>query len=601
MTSSPEKTIDALPPALPSMWRLCKLGYRHEPWLMLVSFSLALLSALPDALIAVWLKLVGDGLLGQRPRLVLVAAIGLGVSATATWFLRTVSTRLQRRFRDKITIALESHIAQLLASIATIAHHERPDYLDRLSTLRDTVFVLDHMYMSLFSTAGWILRLGVTVTLLASIHPALALLTLFALPTVVTSTWRPGVERAAQELGAQSSRLGRHLFTLATTAAAGKEVRVLGIGSRLVTQRREAWERWYGPVAAARWGSAVWHTLAWAVFGAAYVGAIVFVATRPSSTPGDVLLALAAGSRLSAYIGATVGEIGFLRGVWMHGSQRLAWLEDYAASLTVTADRAVPAVVHDGIRFDHVSFSYPGTSRVVLDDVSLALPAGAVVAIVGENGAGKTTLVKLLAKMYEPTHGAIFVDETPLARMPADAWRARLAGAFQDFFRFEFIARHSIGLGDVPRMNDEPAVLRAVDRAGANDVIARLPAGLDTQLGPTWPGGVEMSFGQWQKLALARGFMRDDPLLLVLDEPTAALDAETEHALFERYAEAARNETHGGRITILVSHRFSTVRMASLIVVLDGAKLVEAGSHEELMAKGGQYSQLYGIQAAAYQ
>ena len=127
----------------------------------------------------------------------------------------------------------------------------------------------------------------------------------------------------------------------------------------------------------------MWHTLAWAVFGAAYVGAIVFVATRPTSTPGDVLLALAAGSRLSAYIGATVGAIGLLRGVWMHGSQRLAWLEDYAASLTVTADRAVPAVVHDGIRFDHVSFSYPGTSRLVLDDVSLALPAGAVVAIVG--------------------------------------------------------------------------------------------------------------------------------------------------------------------------------------------------------------------------
>jgi ATP-binding cassette subfamily B protein len=569
---------------------------------MLVSFGLALLSALPDALIAVWLKLVGDGLLGHRPRLVLVAAIGLGVSATATWFLRTVSTRLQRRFRDKITIALESHIAQLLASIATIAHHERPDYLDRLSTLRDAVFVLDHMYMSVFSTAGWILRLGVTVTLLASIHPALALLTLFALPTVVTSTWRPGVERAAQELGAQSSRLSRHLFTLATTAAAGKEVRVLGIGGRLVTQRREAWERWYGPVAAARWGSAVWHTLAWAVFGAAYVAAIVFVSTRPSSTPGDVLLALAAGSRLSAYIGATVGEIGFLRGVWMHGSQRLAWLEDYAASLTVTADRAVPAVVRDGIRFDHVSFSYPGTSRVVLDDVSLALPAGAVVAIVGENGAGKTTLVKLLTKMYEPSSGSIYLDDTPLARVPAGEWRGRLAGAFQDFFRFEFHARHTVGLGDVPRLDDQPAVVAAIDRAGAGDVVDRLASGLETQLGPTWPGGAELSFGQWQKLALARGFMRDQPLLLVLDEPTAALDAETEHALFERYSAAARDagQSGSGRITILVSHRFSTVRMADLIVVLDGARLVEVGTHEELMARQGQYSELYSIQAAAY-
>jgi ATP-binding cassette subfamily B protein len=192
------------------------------------------------------------------------------------------------------------------------------------------------------------------------------------------------------------------------------------------------------------------------------------------------------------------------------------------------------------------------------------------------------------------------VDETPLGRVRADEWRARLAGAFQDFFRFELRARHTVGLGDVPRMDDDAAVRWAVDRGGAGDVISHLPSGLDTQLGQTWPGGVEVSFGQWQKLALARGFMRDRPLLLVLDEPTAALDAETEHALFERYAAAARGNAGDGRITLLVSHRFSTVRMAGLIVVLDGARLVETGTHEELMAKGGQYSQLYAIQAAAY-
>ena len=252
-----------------------------------------------------------------------------------------------------------------------------------------------------------------------------------------------------------------------------------------------------------------------------------------------------------------------------------------------------------------MSFAYPGTDAAACSTTCRStLPAGAVVAIVGENGAGKTTLVKLLAKMYEPTAGRILVDDAPLARMPADEWRARLAGAFQDFFRFEFRARHTVGLGDVPRMDDEPAVVAAVDRAGADDVVARLPAGLDTQLGPTWPDGVEVSFGQWQKLALARGFMRDQPLLLVLDEPTAALDAETEHALFERYAAAARRaptERDDGRaITLLVSHRFSTVRMADLIVVLDGARVVEVGTHDELMARGGQYAELYGIQAAAY-
>jgi ATP-binding cassette subfamily B protein len=600
LDGKPKPVDDDLPPALKSMWRLCKLGYRHEPRLILAAFVLSLLAALPDALIAVWLKLLGEGVLQHRRGLVLTAAIGMACSAAATWLLRTVSTRVQRRFRDRVTIALESHVARLQASVSTIAHQERPDYLDRLSVLREQVFVLDHMYMSLFSTCGWILRLIVTVGLLVSIHPVLALLAIFALPTVLTSTWRPAIERAAQERAAPSQRLAAHLFKVATTAPPGKEVRVTGIGPRLASERRAAWERWYALVSEARWGSAVWHTLAWAVFGAAFVAAVVFVAEGIDAPPQDVLLVLAAGSRLSSYIGATVGEIGFLRGIWMDGSRRLAWLEDYSAALVAFVDQPVPERLAEGIRFEHVSFAYPGTDRVVLEDVDLTLPAGAVVAVVGENGAGKSTLVKLLSKFYAPTSGRIVVDGVDLARMAPDEWRARLAGAYQDFFRFEFRARQSVGVGDVPRIEDEPSVVTAVGRAGADDVVERLAAGLDTQLGPTWPEGVEVSFGQWQKLALARGFMRDDPLLLVLDEPTAALDAETEHALFERYAAGARREGSDGRITVLVSHRFSTVRMADLIVVLDGARVVEVGSHEDLMARGGAYADLYGIQAAGY-
>ena len=537
MTSSLEMraSISGLPPALSSVWRLCKLGYQHEPRLIVAAFVLALVAALPDALLAVWLKLMGEGAMQGDWTRVRVAAIALGVSAAATWILNVVSTRVQRRFRDKVTVALESHVARLLASIATIAHHERREYLDRLAVLRNQVFVLDHMYMSLLSTCSWMLRLGVTIVLLASIHPALMLLVLFAIPTVLTSTWRPAVERIAYERGAQSMRLARHLFDTATTATAGKDVRVTGIGDRLVRERRDAWALGNRGVAAARWGSAGWHVMGWAIFGLAYVGAIAFVASALRAPAGDVLLTLAAGARLSFYVGATVGEIGFLRGIWMDGAKRLAWLEDYARSLTAHADQPSPDRLVHGIRFEHVSFAYPGTERRVLDDINLELPAGSVVAIVGENGAGKSTLVKLLTKMYEPDGGRILIDQTDLSRIAPTDWRVASGWCVSGFFPLR-IPRRSHGWGWRSASPRPAAGGRRSRRSGRRRRRDRTPArSAGNPAGQTWPGGVELSFGQWQKLALARGFMRDRPVVLVLDEPTAALDAETEHALFERY------------------------------------------------------------------
>src|SRR5262252_6123860 len=364
--SSPEPAAadpDRLPPALASMWRLCRLGYRYEPALMGVSFLLALAAALPDALLAVWFKLLGEGLLENRPGLLRFAIVALAVSAVATWLLQTVSTRLQRRFRDKVTIALESHVARLQASIPTIAHQERPEYLDRLSVLREQIFTLDHMYMSVFATAGWILRLAITVALLATVNPALVTLVLFAIPTVAATSWRPVVERAAQQRAAQADRLARHLFELSTTASPGKEVRVLGIGRALAERRRASWERWYRPVSAARTQSSIWYAAGWAVFSLAYVGAIVLVATGPHASPASAILVLTAGARLSSYLGATVSEIGFLRGIWMDGSQRLAWLENYASAKAQDADLPAPAALTEGIRFENVTFRYPGSDK----------------------------------------------------------------------------------------------------------------------------------------------------------------------------------------------------------------------------------------------
>ena len=592
-----------LPGAVESLRRTFLLGYRAEPRLLTLSLVMILVTALPDAVVALWLQMLANGVSDGDRRPVMIAAVGLAVSTTLSWYLGVLFDRAQRRFRDRVSIALESHVARLQASVATIEHQERPAYLDRLSMLRDQVFALDHLFLSLFSTLGWIIRLVITMALLASVHPSLLLLLVAALPILGVATWRPGVERRIEEANAADRRLARHLFTLPTTASPAKELRVTGMGDTIAELRSATWARGFRPVAATRWRTAIWQSLAWAVFGSAYVGAVVFVAVGLDASPGALLLVLAGGIRLMRYVGVTVGEIGFLRGIWLDSSRRLVWLEDYAAVASPPPTAAVPDRLHHGIRFDHVSFRYPGTDRLVLDDVDLTLPAGAVVAIVGENGAGKTTLVKLLCRLYTPDAGRITVDDVDLSRFAVEAWRARLAGAFQDFLRFEFRARSTVGLGDLPRLDDLPAVGGAVTRAGADDVVTGLPAGLETQLGHGWDAGVELSHGQWQKFALARGFMRDHPLLLVLDEPTSALDAETEHALFERYADAGRRERAdggSGGITLLVSHRFSTVRMADLIVVLDGSRVVEVGSHEALVAAAGQYAELYAIQAAAF-
>jgi ATP-binding cassette, subfamily B, bacterial len=236
------------------------------------------------------------------------------------------------------------------------------------------------------------------------------------------------------------------------------------------------------------------------------------------------------------------------------------------------------------------------------------LPAGATVAIVGENGSGKTTLVKLLLGLYQPTSGSILVDEVPLRSISHDSWRSRSTAAFQDFSRFSLPAVESVGVADLPGLTSEPLALAALGRAGAADLPAQLPAGLATYVGTPYTGGHNLSGGQWQKLALGRAMRTASPLLVVLDEPTAALDAHAEHALFERYAaataavaeEADSGDGPLGTITLLVSHRFATVRMADVIVYLEDGHAVEAGRHDELMAASGRYAELFALQAAGY-
>jgi ATP-binding cassette subfamily B protein len=256
-----------------------------------------------------------------------------------------------------------------------------------------------------------------------------------------------------------------------------------------------------------------------------------------------------------------------------------------------------------GIRFEDVGFRYPdvgtenghASEKWALRHIDLFVPRGQSVALVGANGAGKTTLIKLLTRLYEPTEGRVLIDGIDLREWDIDKLRARVAVIFQDFNEYQFDVRDNVGVGSLPHLTEEPRIARAAERGGADEVVAGLSDGLGTKLGKWAHDGVELSGGQWQKIALARAFMREEADILVLDEPTAALDAEAEHAIFERFRTLA-----AGRTTFLISHRFSTVRMADRILVLEGGRIAEDGSHAELVAAGARYAHLFSLQAQGY-
>jgi ATP-binding cassette subfamily B protein len=249
----------------------------------------------------------------------------------------------------------------------------------------------------------------------------------------------------------------------------------------------------------------------------------------------------------------------------------------------------------DGIRFEDVGFSYPGAKSPTLEGVSLHLPARKKLALVGENGAGKTTLIKLLTGLYEPTRGRILLDGRPLQEWDEHTLRRRIGVIFQDFVQYQFTVGENVGVGDVEALEDEARWAKAAELGMATEVIEKLPAGFHTQLGKWFEDGRELSLGQWQKVALSRAFMRQSADILVLDEPTASMDAEAEARIFARFRMLT-----AGKSAILISHRFSTVRMADEIAVLAGGRVIEQGSHAELMTKNGRYAELFTMQAQGY-
>ena len=555
--------------------------------------------------VAAWgAKLLVDAALARDVRGALVAAALLAITAGVSLLNALYYLDFLFSVAEKASAAVNRRLMTLIAEIPGLAHHEQPEYLRELDLLREQRGSLAWMTNATAGMVRVVVGLGASLVLLAHLDPVLLLLPLLGVGSFWAGRRARDLQHQAAEATAEPERLRKHLFDLATTAAPGKEARIFGLTAPLIDRHHATAESVIRGRDRADWRSAGWEAVGSLLFGIGYVGAIALVLLRAVDgflTPGDVVMAVGLAAGLNGVVQVAVGYGTHFFYV-LRVAQRYLWLEDYVARarLTPTEPAPVPERLVDGIEIEGLSFRYPGMDAPLLDDVSIRLPAGTVVALVGENGAGKTTLVKLLCRFYEPDQGRILVDGVDLRRFPVAEWRRYLSGAFQDFGRFEVRLRETVGIGQLGSIEDAAIVGAALSRAGADDVPLAFPEGIETQLGRSWEGGVELSGGQWQKLALGRAMMRPKPLLVVFDEPTAALDAPTEHALFERLAAASRSGEASGAVTLLVTHRFSTVRMADLIVVLDHGRVVEVGSHRDLLSAGGQYAELYELQARMY-
>jgi ATP-binding cassette, subfamily B, bacterial len=537
---------------------------------------------------------------------VILGAGALALLYTATWVLAMLAGSAGSTLADKTSVYLTARIAELLNAVSSVDHLERPAYRTELDLLQQNLRPLGNGARQMLVVLQIVIRTVGLVIVLAVVFPPLAVLPLLAIAPLAGERASVMIRQRTDERLAPQRRLANELFELATSAGPAKELRVFGVTGPLRDRHRLLASAVNSDTTRAAVIAGVCSAAGWIVFAAGFVAgiaAVVVLATHGRASVGEVVLAVTLIQRAQLQIGQAAASTGQLL-TSARTAQRLLWLEDHAAADHAQARERQhslpPETLKTGITLRDISFAYPPDGDPVLEGLDLELPAGAAVALVGENGAGKTTLVKLLTGMYQPTSGEVLVDGVSLTDIDLAAWRHRTSAAFQDFVQFELLAHETVGIGDLPRLEHEPSVVQALDRADATAICEQLHAGLATPLGSSFSDGQQLSGGQWQRLALARGMMRDAPLLLILDEPTASLDAVTEARLFERYL-AARNRAGGsGAITVLVSHRFSTVRMADLIVVLDQGRIIESGDHAALMRAGGLYANLYELQARAY-
>jgi ATP-binding cassette subfamily B protein len=554
-------------------------------------FSLAIRSTVDAALDADTSQALISGIIG-------------GAAAGIMGAVGRVNGNLQEWIALVTGAELTSEALGTAAKLPGIEHLERPEYLDKVVLLRQSGPDLLRSVFAVAGLASFVARILLGTVLLATVNPFLAPFPLFVLPNfLLAGRARRSVDDAADR-SAATRRMASSLHSAFLDSAGREQIQVGGA----VADFEEQADRLWRDVASIRLRGAMREAaksaMGWSLLGLGYGGSLAVVALDARSgtaTAGELVMV----TQLIVQVRGDLsrGASGLREALAVRALvDRFLWLDDYARTRLARYEQATapsPAIT-TSIELHNVTFAYPGHTRPALHDVTMTLPAGKSVAIVGVNGSGKTTLTKLLCGLYEPDEGTIVIDDMPLTTISLSSWRRSITATMQDFLRLETTVRTGIATGDLLR-DDEEALQRAAERGGVNLLVQRLPDGLDTLVGSIAPGSQPLSGGEWQRIAASRGMLRSDHArLYLLDEPTAALDPGAEHALYSQYLQTSESLRRDGGVTLFVSHRLGSIRDVDLIYLMADGRVLESGSHDELMSQPTQYRETFLRQAAAY-